>query len=140
MFAHLRSENSLHWPRLRRDNVDLEFSVNQRSRNLHRNEARAYQYDAPSLGGLANNRAAIIEGAQVANLRRVSARNHQLHRLRARRQQQRIKFAIAAIDELDALLLRIDRRDPRVQEQFDLVLTIEVHRAQREPFLARSTG
>jgi len=69
VFAHLRSENSLHRHRLRRDDVDLELSVNQRSRNLHRNEARAYQHDAPGLGGLANNRAAITQRAQVTNLR-----------------------------------------------------------------------
>jgi hypothetical protein len=95
-------------------------------------------HDAPGLGGPANNRAAITQRAQVTNLRRVRTGSLELHWLSARRQEQRIKFAIAAIGELDALLPRIDRGNPRIQEQFDLVLAIEVHRVQRDPFLVRS--
>ena len=127
VFAHLWSENRGHRHRLRRDDVDLELSLNQRSRNLHRNEARAYQHDALGLAGLANNRAAITLRAQIANMRRVRAGNLELHGLGAGREEQRIKFALAAIGKLDALVPRIDRRDPRIQQQFDLVLAVEVH-------------
>jgi hypothetical protein len=55
------------------------------------------EHDALGLGGPANNRAAITQRAQVTNLLRVRAWNLELHWLSARRQEQRIKFAIAAI-------------------------------------------
>ncbi len=49
-------------------------------------------------------------------MRQLRAGNLKLHRLRAGRKQERIKFAMAAIGELDGLFQRIYSRDPRIQQ------------------------
>src|SRR5215469_178448 len=140
IFAHLRSESPFHRHRLGRDDVDLELSLNQGSRNLHRNETRPYQHDSFSPGGLANDHAAITQRAQVANMRRVLAGNLEPHGLGAHREEQGIKFALTAVGQRDVSLHWIDGGDPSIQQQFDLALAVEVHRAQWDPLLRRATG
>jgi hypothetical protein len=56
---------------------------------------------------------------------------------RAECEQLHAKFAPATVGKKDALLLRIDRGDPRLKQQFDPELAIEVRRAQWSPLLRR---
>jgi len=53
-------------------------------------------------------------------MRQIRAGDLELHGLGARRKEQRIKFALAAIGKLDAFVAQIDCRNPRIQQQFDL--------------------
>jgi hypothetical protein len=71
-------------------------------------------------------------------MREIGARNLQLHRLGAGRKQQCVKFALLAVDELDSLVLWINRLNPGLQQKFDRVLFVEILGAERNNFFART--
>jgi len=117
IFTHLRSENSLHRHASGATTWTWSF-WNQRAATSIAMKL-GHQHDAPGLGEFAMIARQSLRSA-VTDLRRVRAGIVSLP-ARARRQKQRIKFAIAAIGELDALPVRIDRCDRRITGQFDLV-------------------
>ena len=137
--ADLGTENLLHRHRLWRNDVDLELALNQGRCNLHRDEAGADEDDALGLAGLGDNRTAVAPRAQVTNVRQIRADYLELHGRSARREQERIEFTAAAFDELEAFVTPIYRRDPRVQQQFDLVPAVEIQRVERDQVFARGT-
>src|SRR5262249_42716846 len=108
--------------------------------NLHRDKARAYEHDPLGGGGPANNHTAIVKRAQVGNMRQVCTGNLQPDGFGTGSEEQRIKLAPTAIRKVDGLLPRIDGGAPRIEQQFDLALAIEVHRAQGDRFLRSGTG
>jgi hypothetical protein len=82
---------------------------------------------------------AITLRAQITNMREVRAGNLKLHRRGPGRKEKRIKLALLAIGELDKLVPRIDRLDPCLQQQFDLVLFVEILGAERNLFFAHAS-
>src|SRR5438876_8926718 len=69
-------------------------------------------------------------------MREVRAGNPKFNRLGPGREQERIKLALLAIGELDSLVPPIDRLYPCFQQQFDLVLFVEILGAERNLFFA----
>ena len=79
------------------------------------------------------------EAAEVVHLRLRGARNVDLHRISARGNQQGIEAVRLAALELDDALSEIERRRARLKHEVDLLVRVELGRAQRDPvFLGRA--
>ena len=87
--ADLRTEDSFHWPLLRRDDMDFDAAHPQRSRDLKPDEARPNDERAARFFSRPDDRAAIRERAQCVDVRLFGAGNRQAHWFRAGRQQER---------------------------------------------------
>jgi hypothetical protein len=71
--------------------------------------------------------------AQRMDMRLVSARDRQPHRLRTRRQQQAVERNIATACDSDVACLGIDRDDLCIEPQIDTGFSVEVAWTQRKP-------
>ena len=109
--AHLRAEDSLHRPFVRRHHVDLDVAGAQRGRDLEPDEARA-DHDGPARRrGALDDRPAVGERAQREDVRLVGAGDRQANRLGAGREQQPVVRDRAPVGERDLARAHIDAGD-----------------------------
>ena len=74
------------------------------------------------------------------DLRQIAAGKGEPERLGARGQQQRAVMMPTSICKLDLPGIGMDRNRPCTEPQLDALLSIELERAQRYPFLGRVSG
>jgi hypothetical protein len=73
-------------------------------------------------------------------MREIAAGQREPHRLGAGREQQRVIGMAAPLRGLDLPAPRIDGRDARAKLEIDLVLAIELGRAQGNPVFGSAAG
>ena len=137
--ADLRSHDARERLGLRRDDVHVELAGAERRGDFQADEARADDDHGCGGRGPRDDRPAVAEAAEVVHLRLRGARNVDLHRIGAGGNQQRIEPVRLAALELDDALLEIERRRARLKHEVDLLVRVELGRAQRNPvFLGRA--
>ena len=138
--SKLRTEHARHGDRLRTDDMDVDVARAQRRRDFKTDEACADDHCLVGLSGLCNQRAAVVERAQIMNMIEVRAGNVEPDRLRAGRKQKRAITPMLAVRELDCRFPGVDPCHARVQSDVDLVLLIEVRGPQQRPLLGCPAG
>ena len=138
--SDLRPHHALQRLALGRDDMDRQPAGAERGRHFQADEAGAYHHHRLRASGPRDNRLAVGKRPQVVDRRAGCPGNVQPHRLRPGGDQQRLVAVGLARLYADHLLLRIDRRHPRVQHQVDAVLRVKLTRAQRNPIVLRGPG
>ena len=109
-------------------------------RDLETDEAGT-DHDGPArLCRLRNQGPTVRQSAQIVDLRQIAAGKGELDRLGAGGQQQRAVAMPAAVRKLDLPGIGVDRNRASTEPQLDPLLSIELERAQRYPFLGRVAG
>ena len=120
--AHLRAQDPLHRPFVRRHDMNFDVAGAQGRGNLEADEAGA-QHDGAARGlGVLDDRPAIGERAQRVDMRLVGAGNGQADRFGSGRKQQPVVGNAAPVGEHDLARARIDAGGIRAEAQVDIVL------------------
>ena len=138
--AHLRTEDALHRPFVRRHHMDFDVAGAQGRRDFEPDEARAHHDRPARRPGALDDGPAVGERAQRADMRLIGARDRQANRLGAGGEQQPVVRDLAPVGERDLARTRVDTGDVRLEPQVDAVLRIEAVRTQRHPILGRLAG
>src|SRR5262249_43604384 len=137
--AHLGSQDALHRPLLRGNDMNLEISSAQGSRDLETDETRADDKHPLRAVRRSNDRAAIGERAKGMDKLLVCSRDLETHGLRTRGKQEAIEGYRASIGQLHAAPFGIDGDNRRVKTKIDAEFGVEIVWAQRHPVLWRLT-
>ncbi len=138
--SKLGAEHARHRDRLRTDDMHLEAAGAQRRRGFEADEARADDHCFAGLFRLCDQSATVLESAQIMNVIEVRARNVELHRLGAGREQKRAVTQTSAVGEFDCAL-RVSIRATRVFSRTSIAFSsIEVGGPQQRPFLGCPAG
>src|SRR5262245_51243667 len=138
--AHLRPENPLHRPLVRRPHMDPQSAGAERSRDLEPDKARTHDHRPACRLGIVDDRLAVAERAERVHVWLVGAGDREANRLGPRCQQQSVVGDRAPIRELDLPPPHIDAGDFRLEPQIDTILGIEALRPQRDPILLSVSG
>src|ERR1035438_5079724 len=138
--AHLRPEDTLHWPFFRRHHVYFNVVCAQGCCHLKPNKTCTnHECTVHSFGSI-NDRAAIRERTQRVNMRLVGARDRQADGLRASGYQKSIVSHVPAADSDDMAGFGINASDLGIETQIDACLVVEAVGTQRHPILWCLTG
>ena len=127
----------------------LELAGAQRRRDLEADEAAAQHHGArrTTLDGtraqlldLGDDGPAVGQGAQVAHVGQVAARQLETHRLGTGGEEQRAPGKRRAAIEGDSAPARVDRGHTGAELQLDPPLVIELARMERDPLLGGVAG
>ena len=122
------------------DDVHLELARAQRRRDLEADEARADHDRALALLRRRDDGAAVGQRAQVVHVRQILAGQAEMDRLGAGREQQRVVWKRRALPRAPPSSRRCRCASPRAAHEIDVMLGVEVRRAQRDPLLGRVAG
>ncbi len=138
--AHLRTQDPLHGPFVRRHDMNFDIARAQGRGNFQANETGAKHDGAARSRGSLDDRLAIGERAQRVDMWLVGAGDGQANRFGSGRKQQPVVGNPAPVGEYDLARARIDAGDVRIETQVDIVLCIKAFPAQRNPILRRFAG
>src|SRR5579885_2456527 len=131
--AELAAQNARHRQRLGRDDMHLDVPRPQRRRDFEPYEARPDDDGTPRILRPPDDRLAVGERAQVADMREIGAGQVEADRLGSRGDEQRAIAEAAAVFELALAAGGVDRPGRRAKTQLDALLAVEIRRAQRNP-------
>ena len=135
--ADRRAHDVLKRLMVRRNHVNSDVSRAEGCGNFQRDKAGADDDHLFGRGRLLYQRPTVCKRAKIMELRIGSSVNRQLYGIGSSRQQQCTEVAGRAVLELNAFLLRVQRRDGRIKNEIDVILCIEIRRSQRHPLLGR---
>ena len=136
----LRAEHPFERSLLRCNDVDIDAAIPEGCGHLEPDEARSHHHGALRACGERDNRLAIGQRTQGADVRLVSARDRQTDRLGPRGKEQPVVGQLASIGEGHFVGSDVDAGHPGLQSKIDLVPGIEARRPQRYVFLGRIAG
>ena len=102
--SELGAKHARHRDRIGTDDMDLDVVGAQRRSDFETDEARADDHRLAGLFGLCNQRATVVERAQIMNMIEVGAGNVEPDRLGAGGKQKRAIALTAAVGELDCIV------------------------------------
>ena len=124
--AEIGTQDFLHRPLFRRDDMDLDVARAQRGRDFEPDEARAEHDDPLCRLGAFDDRPAVLQRTKHEHVRRLGAGEGRGHGLGAGREKQAIVGKLVAGRKGDFTRPGVDGRDGRFQAKVDGVVGIEL--------------